>query len=450
MPKLGAVFGAASPGLGRAGQAFFGKQQGYDAAYDNELKLQSHLAQQLAQTQAANARAGQDQAETRVIQGRPDLIDETVALETGSTLPMVRAVQEYVRTGQRPMRDMAGPPTEAGIGPEQAPVVDDGLQSLIAKALARQLPQRMNVKDTKADDYAKANQMYRENDLGDDVLAGRRTPGAVGASQAAVGGKALFNSDANGAVLDNFGGGYNTDNPMAQSTIGLKGAQARQADAGARENDAQAARAFKEGNASVSKPFEVTGQDGNPVLVQQTKDGKIVPVRDYSPKGGTAKPLPPGVLKQITEARDNAATINRLANGFKPEYAGKGVMGFGADAQMLVSGNTGIDKDAVEFWKNYRKESELVERHAMFGASLTPGEQNSWRSADVAPGMHPDVVRRNLQTRATLAKKMFENTRQDLVDAGHSEKRIGSIAERNMDVPQSPGANTGFKYLGKE
>jgi len=43
--------------------------------------------------------------------------------------------------------------------------------------------------------------------------------------------------------------------------------------------------------ATMSKPFEVTGPDGNPVLVQQDKQGNITPVSGYKPKGGAEKPL---------------------------------------------------------------------------------------------------------------------------------------------------------------
>lgn len=189
---------------------------------------------------------------------------------------------------------------------------------------------------------------------------------------------------------------------------------------------------------SLSRPFEVTGPDGTPILVQQDKQGNIKPVAGFAPKGaGTGKPLAGSVLKQLTEARDNAATISNLEGSFQPDFAGKGVLGLGAEAQMSAAGTLGVDRDAVEWWKNYRKQAELVERHALFGAALTPGEQASWRSADIAPGMDPKVIKRNLETRAALSKRVFENTQQDLIDAGHSPTRINAIAGRGGAAPQS-------------
>lgn len=158
--------------------------------------------------------------------------------------------------------------------------------------------------------------------------------------------------------------------------------------------------------------------------------------KQYDPQSGVKEPaLPATVTKLLVDARDNAMTIDNLNQTFKSSFAGKGVYGIGADKQMEISGNLGIDKDAVAWWKRYRKQSELVERHALFGAALTPGEQASWRSADVGPGMDPDVVEESLKTRAELAKKVLDFTRQDQIDAGHSESRINAIANRAAPTP---------------
>jgi hypothetical protein len=196
------------------------------------------------------------------------------------------------------------------------------------------------------------------------------------------------------------------------------------------------ARSREANSAALSKPFEVTGPDGNPMLVQQDKSGGLRVVEGFAPKGDS-RPLPQAALKQMTEARDNAATIDRLSQSFKKDFAGKGVFGLGADMQMGVSGNIGVDKESVEWWKNYRKQAELIERHALFGAALTPTEQSSWRAADISPGMHPDVIERNLKTRSDLSKRVMSATKQDLIDAGHSARRIEAIAGRT-DSPGGP------------
>jgi hypothetical protein len=62
------------------------------------------------------------------------------------------------------------------------------------------------------------------------------------------------------------------------------------------------ARARDSNDAALSKPFEVTGQDGAQILVQQTKDGRIVPVQGFAPKGGNLK---------VTEAKEAIALLNQ-------------------------------------------------------------------------------------------------------------------------------------------
>lgn len=242
-----------------------------------------------------------------------------------------------------------------------------------------------------------------------------------------------------------------TDNNNADNAIQVRG-QNISASTARRGQDMTDARSRESRADSLSKPFEVTGPEGTPILVQQSKAG-IVPVEGYSPKRAMQKPVPPGVVKTLTEARDNATTMDRLNADFTPEYGGKGVFGIGADLSMGVKGNTGFDQKSVAFWKDYRKNAELVERHAMFGASLTPGEQASWRSADIAPGMSSAVIKTNLATRAALTKKISAATADDMVDAGHNEGRVRAIAGRGEKSAAAkagkPPAN-GAKFLGFE
>ena len=58
----------------------------------------------------------------------------------------------------------------------------------------------------------------------------------------------------------------------------------------------------------VGQPFEVTGQDGRPVLVQQTKGGQMIPVSGYAPKPETQT----GLVREYEYAK---------ANGFKGSFA---------------------------------------------------------------------------------------------------------------------------------
>ncbi len=203
------------------------------------------------------------------------------------------------------------------------------------------------------------------------------------------------------------------------------------------EGKSQVARAGAQGNVTMLAPIPVQMPDGTVGLVQPGNRPGVAPQVLTGPDGKplvkpgeSSKPLNPKIVSTISDARDNASSITMLAESFKPEFASKGVAGLGADLQIKAGAVLGMDKDSVNWWKNYRKMAELVERHAMFGASLTVGEKDSWASADISPGMDEAVIKRNLDTRAAIAKKVLENAVADAVDAGHNPERIAKIAAR--------------------
>lgn len=285
------------PGMSRLGQAIAQRGNAYDSAYDQELRSRSALAQAMAAARANDAKAEQTEVETGQMLSRPGVIDESVALRSGATLPMVQAVREYVRTGQMPSKPGfdVGPPTEDGQMPN-LPMVDEAQRSSISTQLARMLPMYTNMKDTKPDDLAKAEQLYREQDLGDRILRGELKPGGVGASQAAVGAKPLFNSDANGAVLDLFGGALDTANPMAQSTIALK------KDQGAAQR-ANAAESYAGAGLKKAQTLDIGAGGSKPPTGYRWNGGALEPI-----PGGPADPATKGakLAKPPTEGQAKA------------------------------------------------------------------------------------------------------------------------------------------------
>ncbi|ALV06705.1 hypothetical protein [Roseateles depolymerans] len=233
MPRTsfaGTAFGAANQGLGRLASSLLGGDQAYQQGYDQELGLQSNIAKSLAQIGAANAmarennaKADQQAAETALLKGRPDQYESLVASAAGADLPTVQAVRKAIQTGQPAQIDGVGPMPD---GSALQVGVEPAVSGRIAQQLQRLAPVLLNSKDFKIDDWANAQGQYRNMDLGDQVLNGQRSASDVGRAQAAVAAKPLYNSDASGAVLDLFGGGLDTSNPMAQAAIALRGAQA--------------------------------------------------------------------------------------------------------------------------------------------------------------------------------------------------------------------------------
>lgn len=319
----------ASGGLGNLASAIAGSERAGRAAYNNELTAQSRIGQAIASTQANQARAAQDDAETAILARRPDVFEESVAGRTGSTIPTVRATREYMRTGVMPERELAGPADEMGNGPGSAPLVSPEQLSAISREISRLAPAFLGNKgDNKADDLAKADQIRREMDLSDAVIAGTANRNAVGGAQAAAAGKELFNRDSTGSVLDQFTGSLDTENPLAASTIGLRKDQAAQARAAAAENVAQAENA--RATASLRRQQSNTvGQGGGKALAgyrwsidQVTGDPRLEPI-----PGGPADPSvkagkPPAEVQRMNIALrsldDGLNAYEALLRDFNP------------------------------------------------------------------------------------------------------------------------------------
>lgn len=73
--------------------------------------------------------------------------------------------------------------------------------------------------------------------------------------------------------------------------------------------------------AAMTKPFEVTGPDGVPMLVQQDKQGNIKPVQGFGPKSGASKPLTDSQAKALlfgTRAQESDKILDGLGDNYSP------------------------------------------------------------------------------------------------------------------------------------
>jgi hypothetical protein len=88
-----------------------------------------------------------------------------------------------------------------------------------------------------------------------------------------------------------------------------------------RGQDMTDARTRETTAAQITKPFEITGEDGRPVLVQQDRQGNIRPVQGYGPKQGASKPLNDTQAKALQFGARMQAAEETLG-----ELSGKGVI----------------------------------------------------------------------------------------------------------------------------
>lgn len=444
----------ASGGLGTLASAIAGAERNGRAAYDNELTAQSRIGQAIASAQANQARASQDDAETAILSQRPDVFEESVAGRAGSTIPAVRAARDYLRSGVMPERELAGPADEMGVGPGSAPMVSPEQLSAISREISRLAPAFLgNVKDNKTDDLAAADKTYRGIDLADAVIAGKLDRNVVGGAQAAAAGKELYSRDSTGSVLDQFTGGLNTANPLAQSSIGLRNQQAAQAKAGAAENYAQADSARATADLRRQQGAAV-GQGGGkaPAGYRWAIDQVTGDPRLESIPGGPADPT----VKSLNEGQAKALLFGSrmaISDEILNELSGKGklypnIVKQGAETVPLIGGALGMAANLVASEDQQQVEqaqrdfiNAVLRRES--GASIAPTEfANARIQYFPQPGDSPQVI----QQKAANRRSAIEGMKADFGDAGlprFLDTVRGARAVRNAPKAQPKPAQGG-------
>lgn len=126
------------------------------------------------------------------------------------------------------------------------------------------------------------------------------------------------------------------------------------------------------------------------------------------------------IRDKIEKSQSAASVMDTMASTFKPGYSG-----IKAKAQILAADNVwGVTNEPGTWWKNYRKNVQVVERHAITGANLTIREGGIWKAADINEDMPDDVVAKNLEIRKTLLRMGYIRNLQNTERSGKAAHKI--------------------------
>ena len=184
--------------------------------------------------------------------------------------------------------------------------------------------------------------------------------------------------------------------------------------------------------ATMSKPFEVTGPDGQPTLVQQDKQGNIKPVQGYSAKTIADKPLNDAQSKALlfgSRMRDADTALKNLSiDGTETSIPGARLPVVGGVVNAFSSENTqALDQAKRDFINAVlRRES---------GAAIASSEFDNAEKQYFPQIGDSDKVRKQKARNRDLA------TRGVLMEV--PEKKRESLA------PSVEQSSSGFKYVGK-
>lgn len=147
--------------------------------------------------------------------------------------------------------------------------------------------------------------------------------------------------------------------------------------------------------------------------------------------------------KEFGTLGDQRAQIQNATASFKPEYASRGIFGFGADL-MNAKDRTLGGSDAATWWQGYDRYKNVV-RNELFGASLTAGEKAAFEAADITPGMDAATITKNLALQQSIIDGALGRRARSAVAQGFNQDAImeltglGGIGGASAPPPPSAG-----------
>ena len=139
------------------------------------------------------------------------------------------------------------------------------------------------------------------------------------------------------------------------------------------------------------------------------------------PIGGREKPLTSGEVNKITDIDTSLGTQKRLKETFDDKYAGYKLQMGGELANVIGSKFGGDNQAQAEWWASHAANDNIA-RNALFGASLTAGEQRAWEKTSINPGMSPSMIKNRMAEREALIEAKRNTTVENLGKAGYDVK----------------------------
>ena len=157
------------------------------------------------------------------------------------------------------------------------------------------------------------------------------------------------------------------------------------------------------------------------VINLDTMEFKPVVSPTGEPIGSREKPLTSGEVNKITDIDTSLGAQKRLKDTFDDKYAGYKLQMGGELANVIGSKFGGDNQAQAEWWASHAA-NDNISRNALFGASLTAGEQKAWEKTSINPGMSPSMIRNRMAEREALIEAKRNTTVENLGKAGYDVK----------------------------
>lgn len=137
------------------------------------------------------------------------------------------------------------------------------------------------------------------------------------------------------------------------------------------------------------------------------------------------KAFAPGEADKLTGLKGDLEALDSLYGEFRPEYAGKGLLGNLQLSASQLAGSSAPEKQQrlANFWSRFQQLVEIPQRHKMFGSALSKTEAAIWDKArTLSPKSDPAVV-------ADTFQRMREIGSNKLTSIAHGRAAEGFAPE---------------------
>jgi hypothetical protein len=169
----------------------------------------------------------------------------------------------------------------------------------------------------------------------------------------------------------------------------------------------------------------IPGGPADPAVIAQEATARVVE------KG--PKMFPEKAAETLTDDINQVDALSRALRGFNDDFAGSA---FSSIESLLQGWNSDIGTPGQRDWWSDVKASDNIIRNKLFGASLTPGEQQAYEQTTITPGMDGVEIRKNLIRRLGIVQEATQRRYNRYIAAGYDPAQIdatvGDVDFRNL------------------
>ena len=185
--------------------------------------------------------------------------------------------------------------------------------------------------------------------------------------------------------------------------------------------------------------FESDGQGGYRPIAGGPADPSYLRAKGEA-ENAAAKPRQLSIsdITKLSEEGTKFSNLSGFSDTFKPEYAGRTILGDAANVAGRNLPEAVVGKtiaDGASWWQGYDRYKNVV-RNELFGSALTAQEKAAFEQADINPRMDPAQIQKNLATQKRTAEIGLRRKANAMIQSGYNADVVSKAYGVDISAPQ--------------